>query len=115
MEAVRVTDGDNAWTFPSVMAGRDSLRCLEEIHRFASERRQGEMANVRNLAARAKRSLILIDNWANTAVLDLFTKKRKGVRLTIFTSEHFKDGVSKHLISPADVRRIKKSAFHPAP
>ncbi len=33
------------------MMGRDPLRCLEEIHRFASERRQGEMANVRNLAA----------------------------------------------------------------
>ena len=55
------------------------------------------------LVARAKRSLILIDNWANTAVLDLFTRKRKGVRLTIFTSEHFKDGVPKHLISPADI------------
>ena len=52
---------------------------------------------------RAKRSLTLIDNWANTEVLDLFTKKRKGVRLTIFTSEHFKKGVPKHLISPADV------------
>ena len=56
-----------------------------------------------SLISRAKRSLILIDNWANTEVLDLFTKKRKGVRLTIFTSEHFKKGVPKHLISPADV------------
>ena len=55
------------------------------------------------LVSRAKRSLILIDNWANTAVLDLFTKKREGVRLTIFTSEHFKKGVPKHLISPADI------------
>ena len=55
------------------------------------------------LVSRAKRSLILIDNWANTAVLDLFSKKREGVRLTIFTSEHFKKGVPKHLISPADV------------
>ena len=56
-----------------------------------------------SLVSRAKRSLTLIDNWANTEVLDLFTKKRKGVRLTIFTSEHFKKGVPKHLISPADV------------
>ncbi len=56
-----------------------------------------------SLVSRAKRSLILIDNWANTSVLDLFTKKREGVRLTIFTSEHFKKGVPKHLISPADV------------
>ena len=45
-------------------------------------------ALVLKLVARAKRSLILIDNWANTEVLDLFAKKRKGVRLTIFTSEH---------------------------
>ena len=60
-------------------------------------------ALVLSLVARAKRSLILIDNWANTEVLDLFAKKRKGVRLTIFTSEHFKKGVPKRLISPADV------------
>ena len=56
-----------------------------------------------SLVARAKRSLILIDNWATPEVLDLFAKKRKGVRLTIFTSEHFKKGVPKHLISPADI------------
>ena len=58
---------------------------------------------VLKLVMRAKRSLILIDNWANTAVLDFFAKKREGVRLTIFTSEHFKKGVPKHLISPADI------------
>ena len=46
-----VTDRDNARVFSSEMMGRDPLRCLEEIRRFASERRQGEMANVRNLAA----------------------------------------------------------------
>ena len=128
-------------------------------------------ALVLSLVARAKRSLILIDNWANTAVLDLFTKKRKGVRLTIFTSEHYdrkhvphrkispadistfnaqypklavrynetfhdrfliiddkelyligaslKDLGSKCFaftkLDPADIRRLKKSAFHPAP
>ena len=55
------------------------------------------------LVAGAKRSLILIDNWVTPEVLDLFAKKRKGVRLTIFTSEHFKKGVPKHLISPADI------------
>ena len=38
-------------------------------------------------------------------MLDLFTKKRKGVRLTIFTSEHYdKDHVPHHKISPADVK-----------
>ena len=60
-------------------------------------------ALVLKLVAGAKRSLILIDNWATPEVLDLFAKKRKGVRLTIFTSEHFRKGVPKHLISPTDV------------
>ncbi len=60
-------------------------------------------ALVMKLVASAKRSLILIDNWANTEVLDLFAKKRKGVRLTIFTSEHFKKGVPHRKISPTDV------------
>ena len=62
-------------------------------------------ALVLKLVARAKRSLILIDNWANTEVLDLFAKKRKGVRLTIFTSEHYDSKhVPHHKISPADVK-----------
>jgi len=57
-----------------------------------------------SLVSRAKRSLILIDNWANTEVLDLFAKKHKGVRLTIFTSEHYdKKHVPHRKISPADV------------
>ena len=61
-------------------------------------------ALVLSLVSRAKRSLILIDNWANTEVLDLFTKKHKGVRLTIFTSEHYdKKHVPHRKISPADV------------
>ena len=57
-----------------------------------------------SLVSRAKRSLILIDNWANTEVLDLFAKKRKGVRLTIFTSEHYdKKHMPHRKISPADI------------
>ena len=61
-------------------------------------------ALVLKLIQSAKRSLILIDNWANTEVLDLFTKKHKGVRLTIFTSEHYdRKHVPHHKISPADV------------
>jgi len=61
-------------------------------------------ALVLSLVSHAKRSLILIDNWANTEVLDLFAKKRKCVRLTIFTSEHYdKKHVPHHKISPADV------------
>ena len=72
---------------------------------FYDEQLWDARALVLKLVARAKRSLILIDNWANTEVLDLFTKKRKGVRLTIFTSEHYD---SKHVphskISDADIK-----------
>ena len=61
-------------------------------------------ALVLKLIVSAKRSLILIDNWANTEALDIFTKKRQGVRLTIFTSEHYdKKHVPHRKISPADV------------
>ena len=60
-------------------------------------------ALVLKLIQSVKRSLILIDNWATPEVLDLFAKKRKGVKVTIFTSEHFKKGVPKHLISQADI------------
>ena len=38
-------------------------------------------ALVLSLVSRAKRSLILIDNWATPETLDLFTKKRKGVKI----------------------------------
>ncbi len=62
-------------------------------------------ALVLSRVSRAKRSLILIDNWANTEVLDLFKKKREGVRLTIFTSEHYdKKHVPHRKISDADVK-----------
>jgi prophage antirepressor-like protein len=48
---------------------------------FYNEQLWDARALVLSLVSRAKRSLILIDNWANTAVLDLFTKKREGVAL----------------------------------
>ena len=62
-------------------------------------------ALVLSLVSRAKRSLILIDNWANTEVLELFAKKHnEGVRLTIFTSEHYdRKHVPHRKISPADI------------
>ena len=41
------------------------------------------------LIGSAKRSLILIDNWATPETLDLFSKKRKGVKVMIITSEHY--------------------------
>ena len=71
---------------------------------FYDEQLWDARALVLNLVSRARRSLILIDNWANTEVLDLFTKKREGVRLTIFTSEHYdRNHVPHHKISPADI------------
>ena len=62
-------------------------------------------ALVLKLVAGAKRSLMLIDNWATTEVLDLFVKKRKGVKVTIFTSEHYdKKHVPHCKISDADIK-----------
>ncbi|MBQ3343244.1 MAG: virulence RhuM family protein [Kiritimatiellae bacterium] len=62
-------------------------------------------ALVLKLVASAKRSLILIDNWATAEVLDLFVKKRRGVRVTIFTSEHYdKKHIPHRKISDADVK-----------
>ena len=61
-------------------------------------------ALVLKLVASAKRALILIDNWATAEVLDLLAKKRKGVKVTIFTSEHYdKKHVPHRKIFPADV------------
>lgn len=60
---------------------------------------------VLKLVSGAKKSLILIDNWATVETLDLFTKKRKGVKLTVFTSEHYdKKHVPHHKISDDDVK-----------
>ena len=72
---------------------------------FYDEQLWDARALVLNLVSRARRSLILIDNWANTEVLDLFTKKRKGVKVTIFTSEHYdKNHLPHHKISDVDVK-----------
>ena len=61
-------------------------------------------ALVLKLIASAKRSLILIDNWATSEVLDLFAKKRKGVKVTVFTSKHYDNKhVPHHKISPAAI------------
>ena len=62
-------------------------------------------ALVLKLVASANRSLILIDNCASAEILDLFSKKRKGVKVTIFTSEHYdKKHVPHRKISDADVK-----------
>ena len=62
-------------------------------------------ALVLKLVAGAKRSLILIDNWATPETLDMFAKKRKGVKVTIITSEHYdKKHVPHRKISDADIK-----------
>ena len=72
---------------------------------FYDEQLWDARALVLSLVSRAKRSLILIDNWATTEVLDLFVKKRKGVKVTIFTSEHYdKKHVPHRKISDADIK-----------
>ena len=59
---------------------------------------------VLQLVASAKRSLILIDNWAAPETLDLLAKKGKGVKVTVFTSEHYdKKHAPHHKISPSDI------------
>ena len=64
---------------------------------------------VERLIGSAKRSLLLIDNWATVDTLDLFAKKRTGVKVTIFTSEHYDEkGVPHRKISPADIKTFNK-------
>ena len=43
---------------------------------------------VEKLVARAKASILLIDNWVGAETLDMLVKKRKGVPVTVVTSEH---------------------------
>ena len=70
-------------------------------------------ALVLKLIGGAKRSIILIDNWATTETLDIFKKKRKGVKLTIFTSEHYdKKHVPHHKISDADIATFNAQYPH---
>lgn len=70
---------------------------------------EGQLWNARALVLKliggAKRSIVLVDNWATAEVLDLFAKKRSGVKVTIVTSEHFnKNHVPSRKISGADVK-----------
>ena len=72
---------------------------------FYDEQLWDARALVLKLVTRAKRSLILVDNWATPDVLDLFAKKRTNVRATIFTSEHYdKKHVPHRKISDADIK-----------
>ena len=64
---------------------------------------------VERLIGSAKRSLLLIDNWATVDTLDLFAKKRTDVKVTIFTSVHYDEkGMPHHKISSADIKTFNK-------
>ena len=56
---------------------------------------------VHRLIGSAKKSLVLIDNWATVETLDLFAKKRTGVKVSVVTSEHYKGKVPHHAFSAA--------------
>ncbi|HMI04488.1 MAG TPA: hypothetical protein VK541_18505 [Pedobacter sp.] len=51
------------------------------------------MKQIKNLIRTAKSSIVLIDNYVDETVLNLFTKRAKGVSLTIYTKD-----ISKQLL-----------------
>ena len=68
---------------------------------------------VEKLIASAKKSILLIDNWAMVETLDMLAKKRKGVTVTIVTSGHCnrRTGKVDHKIAMTDV--VKFNAQYP--
>ena len=71
----------------------------------------GQLWDARSFAVRlvesAKKSILLVDNWATVETLDILARKRKGVKATVVTSEH-RDGkgVPRPKISQDDVDRF---------
>ena len=63
---------------------------------------------VEKLIASAKKSIFLIDNWATETTLDMLSKKRKGVSVTVVTSQHFdrKTRQPHHKIHPTDIAKF---------
>ena len=68
---------------------------------------------VERLVARARASILLIDNWAGAETLDLLAKKRKGVSVTVVTSEH-KDRRGKPRPTLAETDIAKFNAQYPS-
>ena len=65
-------------------------------------------ALVERLIASAKKSILLIDNWANEVTLDMLAKKRKGVSVTVVTSQHFdrKTGLPHVKVLPTEIKKF---------
>ena len=64
-------------------------------------------AFVDRLVKSAGKSLLLVDNWATVETLDMLADKRKGVAVTVVTSEHRdRKGNPRPKILPADVAKF---------
>ncbi len=64
-------------------------------------------AFVDRLVKRARKSLVLVDNWATVETLDMLAAKQKGVAVTVVTSEHRdRQGNPRPKILPADVAKF---------
>ena len=64
-------------------------------------------AFVDRLVKRAKKSLLLVDNWATVETLDMLAAKQKGVAVTVVTSEHRdRKGNPRPKNLPADIARF---------
>lgn len=59
------------------------------------------------LISSAKKSIILIDNWATLETLDILATKRNGVALSVVTSGHLdRKGCPRPKILPADIAKF---------
>ena len=73
---------------------------------FFLVRREGAR-RVRRLVKSARKSLLLVDNWATVETLDMLASKRAGVSVLVVTSEHRdRKGNPRPKILPADVAKF---------
>ena len=64
-------------------------------------------AFVDRLVKSARKSLLLVDNWATVETLDMLAAKQKGVAVTVVTSEHRDPkGNARPKILPADIAKF---------
>ena len=64
-------------------------------------------AFVDRLVKSARKSLLLVDNWATVETLDMLAAKQKGIAVTVVTSEHRdRKGSPSPKILPADVAKF---------
>ena len=64
-------------------------------------------AFVDRLVKSARKSLLLVDNWATVETLDMLAAKQKGVAVTVVTSEHRdRKGNPRPKILPADIAKF---------